>query len=123
MSIEKMKALRKEAHAFLAAGDRILSSPANDITSLQKENIRLREERDRWQQIAEDESWPFEWEIATELKRERDTLSARIDELEMALRYCWRKSRLYKKHLGPATGLELIEKRIVETGVMGNEDD
>lgn len=74
MNVKKMKALGKEVAALLAAGDRTHPSIANYVTSLQEENVRLRKERDRWQQVAEEESWPFEWEVATGLKQERDKL-------------------------------------------------
>ena len=129
-----------------------------------------------WQQVAEENSWPFEWEVAIELKQERDKLRlcvsklctalkiaietfddnapepgmterqalremkfalegiedypamltqmhrrslVRIDELEIALRYCWRKARHYQSHNSdPTLGLEFIEKRVEESGVM-----
>ena len=133
-------------------------------------------EKINWQQVAEENSWPFEWQVATELKQERDELRlcvsklcaalkiaietfddnapgpgtterqalhemrfalegiedypamltqmhrrslVRIDKLEMVLRYCWRKARHYQRHSSdPAFGLELIEKRVEESGVM-----
>lgn len=100
-----------------------LIAAARNYTKWCEQRDDLRRERDRWRQIAEDESWPFEWEVATELKQERDELRTRSDELEIALRYCWRKARYYQMCGDTALGLETIEKRIVESGVMGKEGE
>ena len=39
-----------------------------------------------WRQVAEEGSWPFEWIIATELKRERDELRSCVSTLRAALK-------------------------------------
>ena len=35
-------------------------------------------ERDHWQRVAEEESWPYEWQVASALKDERDKLRAAL---------------------------------------------
>ena len=49
------------------------------VATLRAENAELRARAERWQQTAEENSWPFEWEVATELKRQRDELAAILD--------------------------------------------
>lgn len=42
---------------------------------------RAEAEENRWREIAEEESWPFEWEIATELRAEKAKLKEQVAEL------------------------------------------
>lgn len=47
---------------------------------------KARAQRDHWQSIAEEGSWPFEWQIATRLKVERDEAKAEVERLRKVLR-------------------------------------
>ena len=47
---------------------------------------KLKAERDMWREIAEEESWPFEWVIASKLKEEKERLKVEVDACHAALR-------------------------------------
>ncbi len=52
----------------------------------QKQRIaELERERENWQTTAEEGSWPYEWEVATRLKEQRDALRSEVERLRAAL--------------------------------------
>ena len=55
------------------------------LDPLQETATMLRRQRDHWQRIAEKEHWPFEWQVATRLKKERD------DARRHACRLLWER--------------------------------
>ena len=66
--------------------DNAFDAECKECNVLRAENAELRARAERWQQTAEENSWPFEWEVATELKRQRDELRAENAELNETLK-------------------------------------
>lgn len=43
---------------------------------------KARQERDHWRKVAEEESWPYEWVVATQLKGELEELKAELKQYQ-----------------------------------------